>query len=97
MDPYAHDLSNEVDLTATRSAGAFARCHDDTRLNGVVHIAFTVLPDGRVSRAHAETNTTGSAQIASCLAQVISGWTFAVHPAAPTHFMRPFSYAASNP
>jgi hypothetical protein len=96
-DPYAPDLANEVELTATRSAGEFARCHQDTSLAGDVHIEFMVQPDGHTAHVHAATNSTGSPKIAACLSQVIARWTFAVHPTEPTHFVRPFSYAASAP
>jgi hypothetical protein len=97
IDPYASDLANEVELTATRSAGEFARCHHDTSLAGDVHIEFVVQPDGHTAHVHAATNGTGSATIAACLSQVIARWTFAVHPTEPTRFVRPFSYAASAP
>jgi hypothetical protein len=72
------------------------RCHDNLKLSGDVRIDFVVQPDGQVAHIHA-TNTTGSPQIAACLTQVIAKWTFAVHPTEPTHFVRPFSYAASTP
>jgi hypothetical protein len=97
VDPYAPDLANEVELTSMRAAGELQHCHQDARVTGDVRIDFVVQPDGRVTHAHPSKNTTGSAQLATCLAQVISKWTFAVHPAEPTHFTRPFSYAAGGP
>jgi hypothetical protein len=97
-DPYAPDLANEVDLAASRSAPAFEHCQkeaiaaSDGQLHGDIKIAFHVLPDGHVTHAQAVQNTTGSPQLASCLVSAIVRWSFAVHPAKSTQFVRPFSY-----
>ncbi|HUJ57401.1 MAG TPA: zinc-ribbon domain-containing protein [Kofleriaceae bacterium] len=95
-DPYAPDLANEVELTTTRAAPSFRRCYDAAAagadLHGKIEIAFQVLPDGLVARAAAITNTTGSPALASCLVATITAWSFAVHPARPTSFVRPFDY-----
>jgi hypothetical protein len=92
QDPYA-TLDNEIDLTASRSQPAFDRCRASAPdVHGSIRIAFEVTPDGRVAHPAAVANTTGSAELADCIAQTIGGWTFAVHPAQATDFVRPFAY-----
>jgi TonB family protein len=95
-DPYGADLGNEIELAASRSKVAFDRCYQDASaaapVHGEVHIAFQVVADGRVTHAQAVDNTTGSTALGTCLAATIARWTFAVHPAQATDFMRPFSY-----
>lgn len=92
QDPY-DDLDNEIDLAGERSKAAFDRCHESAGdIHGALRIAFEVTPDGRVAHPSAVENATGSAPLADCLARVIAGWTFAVHPAQATDFVRSFSY-----
>ena len=98
QDPYdpARALNSEVDLQALRSQTAFDRCYDEANaaqaIHGELSVAFQVLTDGRVANASAVENTTGSAQLGTCLAGIIGRWSFATHPAASSSFVRPFSY-----
>ncbi|MGE5185585.1 MAG: hypothetical protein ACM31C_26170, partial [Acidobacteriota bacterium] len=92
QDPY-DDLENEIDLAASRSQAELARCRQSAGdVHGAIRIAFEVLPDGHVTHTAAVENSTGSSQLADCLAAAVARWTFAVHPAQPTDFVRPFSY-----
>ncbi len=92
QDP-SDDLENEIDLAASRSRAELDRCHTAAgAVHGAIRIAFEVLPDGHVTHAAAVENTTGSTQLADCLSAAVGRWAFAVHPAQPTDFVRPFSY-----
>jgi TonB family protein len=96
-DPYGPaELNNEVELHASRSQSAFAKCAHDADAAAPVHgdikIAFQVLPSGRVTNAQPVVNSTGSPALASCLVAIMVRWTFAAKPAATTDFVRPFTY-----
>jgi hypothetical protein len=58
----------------------------------MVRVAFQVLDNGHVAHLKSTDNTTGSSQLASCLVATIARWTFAIHPAQPADFVRPFTY-----
>ncbi len=95
IDPYEpeHVLSSEIDLQMTRDKPAFDHCQTtNATAHGFIHVRFQVQPDGHVAHAAASENTTGSASLATCLASTIDRWSFAIHPAQPVDFMRPFTY-----
>ena len=96
QDPYAATLENEVELQATRSAPALQQCAAQAASNGGLHgairISFQVQPDGRVSRVATLADSTGQPALATCLADTIARWSFAVHPTVARDFVRSFSY-----
>jgi hypothetical protein len=98
VDPYdmSHALANEVELAASRAGPDFEHCLDtalhEKPIHGAIHVSFVVVADGRVATPKITQNTTGSSGLAACLTTIISGWTFATHPAHATSFTRPFSY-----
>jgi hypothetical protein len=98
IDPYdmSHALANEVELAASRAGPDFEHCLDaalrENAIHGAIHVSFNVVADGRVATPKITQNTTGSSSLATCLTTIISGWTFATHPAHATSFTRPFSY-----
>ncbi|HEX4452664.1 MAG TPA: hypothetical protein VH143_17425, partial [Kofleriaceae bacterium] len=98
IDPYdmSHALANEVELAASRAGPDFEHCLDaalrEKAIHGAIHVSFIVVADGRVATPKIAQNTTGSSSLATCLITIISGWTFATHPAHATSFVRPFSY-----
>jgi len=95
VDPYAADagLAADVDRQAARSKTAFARCHHNAGVvDGTVRIAFSIKPDGTVARATAAENTTGSSELAACLANEVGGWVFSPHSGAAVDFVRAFTY-----
>jgi hypothetical protein len=98
IDPYdmSHALGNEVELAASRAGPDFEQCLDtalrEKEIHGAIHISFVVSADGHVATPKVTQNTTGSSSLATCLTTIISGWTFATHPAHATSFTRPFSY-----
>lgn len=99
IDPYeatsapAVTLAPEVDRKAGQSAGVFALCHNNAgAVHGIVDIAFRVLPDGHVTNVEAVENTTGSPELASCLANAIAAWTFPPRTGGAADFVRPFKY-----
>ena len=78
---------------AASSRGVFLLCHNNAgEVHGTIHIAFKVLPDGRVVHIAAVENTTGSDQLANCLANTIAAWSFPPHTGEPSEFVRPFNY-----
>jgi hypothetical protein len=97
-DPYgaAPDLSKEVERAAQGSVGSFRSCLQTAiqtqPIHGDVRIAFLIQPDGHVDHAQAVGNTTGSAQLATCLSATIATWTFAPHPGPAASYERPFNY-----
>jgi hypothetical protein len=98
QDPYgdAVDLSEDVERMAAQSVGSFHNCLTQAiqtqPIHGTVRIAFLVEPDGRVDHAQAVVNTTGSDQLATCLAATIATWTLSPHPGPAASFERPFTY-----
>jgi hypothetical protein len=96
LDPYAaapSSVAADVNAKAAGSSGVFLLCHNTAgEVHGTIQIAFQVLPDGHVSHVSAVENTTGSGQLASCLANTISSWTFPPHTGDATEFVRPFKY-----
>ena len=96
VDPYTPDLATEVELMASRSQPQFTKCYGEadkaTPVHGKIEVAFQVMPNGHVSNAQPVINTTGSAQLASCLTSTMLHWTFAAKPATATDFVRPFTY-----
>jgi hypothetical protein len=95
-DPYGAEQVSpqvEIDRLAARSKGAFDRCRQDAgAIHGGITIAFRVLADGRIGNAVAVENTTGDAQLASCLVATIGTWRVSPHDGAPLSFMRSFQY-----
>jgi hypothetical protein len=98
QDPYgaAPDLSKDVERAAQGSVGSFHSCLQTAiqtqPIHGDVRIAFLIQPDGHVDHAQAVVNTTGSAQLATCLSATIATWTFAPHPGPAASYERPFNY-----
>ncbi len=95
VDLYAPDaaVAADVDRQAARSKTAFARCHHNAGVvDGTVRIAFSINPNGTVGKASAAENTTGSSELAACLANEVGSWVFSPHPGAAVDFVRAFTY-----
>ncbi|MDB4952958.1 MAG: hypothetical protein JWO36_527 [Myxococcales bacterium] len=92
LDP-SPSVAAQVNSKAITASGVFLLCHNNAGpVHGSIQIAFQVLADGHVARVAAVENTTGSAQLASCLANTIASWTFPPHTGEAAEFVRPFKY-----
>lgn len=82
------------DYYGQRAHGCFehASAESGAALRGRVVIQFTIGPDGRVSQASVQNNTTGNASVAECLQRNVAGWQLPVPPRRePMMLALPFS------
>lgn len=93
-DPYVEvPFDTQLDEKTAASKASFARCASDAgEPHGSVKIAFRVLEDGSVANAYPVENSTGSPNLAQCLAQTISTWRFTPHFGAAINSLRAFNY-----
>lgn len=90
--PPPTSTSAEVQSLGTRSSAGFEHCRGDQPVVGTIEIAFLVQPDGSIAKADTATNTTGNAELATCLARVIGSWRVSPFQGNTMSFVRPFSY-----
>ena len=87
------DFAPQVDQKSARSKAAFDRCVAAAgTVHGAIEIIFDIQRDGSVSHAGAGENTTGNAELASCLANVIEKWKLTPHQGASAQFVKSFIY-----
>jgi hypothetical protein len=63
---------------------------------GTIDLAFTLGNDGRATFAHAVGNTTGSDDLAACLAGLVESWSFPRPARGPIDFVYPFAFAGGG-
>jgi TonB family protein len=62
-------------------------------IGGTVELQFTLEPDGHVSSARTTSNSTGSEELASCVARTVMGWRFPGTGGDPADFIYPFTFS----
>lgn len=98
--PASDQVISEVGAQLSRSQGRMERCYsqatkglpDDQPLEGEVDIAFEVVPTGETRGVQVARNTTGSGQLATCLADLVLDWTFTPFEGASIDLLRTFRF-----
>jgi outer membrane biosynthesis protein TonB len=68
----------------------------DSRLEGVIELQFTLQPDGSATAAKAVANSTGNEGLASCLSHLVESWQFPRPADGPLDFVYPFAFAGGG-
>jgi TonB family protein len=96
-------LTREFSLLVSRQQGQLQRCYNNAAkvtnpsdpLAGRVEVRSQILPSGAVSGARPVSNTTGSQQLAECVATLVQSWQFSPIPGdEPLEFVWPFQFKA---
>ena len=74
----------------------YTRFFKDSSPGGRIDLGFVIGKDGRASRAKAEANTTGSAEVAGCLEARIKEWEFPRPVGGDYELVYPFVFAAGS-
>jgi TonB family protein len=64
---------------------------------GVIEVSFTLELDGSATSAHPISNTTGSEELAACVARAVESWRFPAPQEGPIDYVYPFRFARPGP
>lgn len=92
---------NEIASVVKRRTGAVKACYErqlkrNNKLAGAVKVQFTIEQSGRVERASVTENSTGDAELGTCIANQIRTWRFRQPDGGSITVAYPFVFAPAN-